>query len=99
MRTVLLALTLLMSVSAFCEDIYIANGNVNLREDYPKFPFYRNAPILGLVKKGNEVIILDEEKIFNYHWLKIIIVGTEEIGWAYNGSIEGTPYFKEKEAN
>ncbi len=93
-----LIISLALPLCAMAEDLYVARGNVNLRSDYPKFPFYRNAPSKGVIQKGEPVFLLERKEVFSDQWIRVKVLNTGLVGWAYNGESGQTPYFTKQEA-
>ena len=93
-KKILIVLLLILFPLAVYGDIFIANGDVNLRADYPKFPFYQNAARIGVVQKDDIVTLLEKKEVFNYEWLKVKHNKSGKVGWVYNGMLDQTPYFE-----
>lgn len=61
-KNLILIFLIVLYVSTAYGEVYIAQGDVNLRADYPKFPLYQNAKIIGLVTKNTQVTLLEKKK-------------------------------------
>ena len=100
MKSILiLFLTVLLVSPVLAESIFVAKGNVNVRADYPKAPFYRNAKIIGVIKQNDTVKVLSTKEVFIYEWLNVEYGTDNKIGWVYNGKTNDTSYFEKVEVD
>lgn len=96
MKTILLLIAMFFVIPiVHADEKYVAQGDVYIREAPPNPPLYRNAKEIGIVKKGETVILLEKTNVFFYEWFKVEIIRDNKIvGWVYNGEKNGTPYFE-----